>query len=186
MNSKLFFLFVFLSLFISQTQAADRRNELPTLSMSLPIYTQTTYYTCGPSTAMSVLKYFGLDKGQSEMGLATKMQTLKSTGTRYWNMIKVLNTLGLYAKAYTGVSLTSLRNALKQKEAVIVNLDDDGGHYVVLAGMTDSHVYFMDPWYAYTTYTRWDIRNFERQWYDYHNGRRYSRLGIFISKKRRK
>lgn len=183
MSTKFLSLFVFLSLFIQSTHAAPRRTELPSLSMKLPMFTQTTYYTCGPASSMSILKYYGLDQVTSEMDLAKKMQTLTSTGTRFWNLANTLKTLGLDAVTYTGVSIKTLKKALQMNQAVILNFDDDGGHYAVLAGLDNTHIYLMDPWYTHPTYTRWEIKSFERNWYDSHDGRLYRRLGVFINKK---
>ncbi len=175
----------FLTYFVPNVSQARTQN-LPGLSINVPMFNQSTYYTCGPASSMSVLKYFGLGKGNNEMYLANLMKTSTETGTRFWNLAEVLNQRGLSAVVYTGLSIADLRNALRKNQAVIINFDYDGGHYVVLAGMDNTHVYFMDPWYTFSTYQKWEIPHFEAQWYDSHDGVRYERLGIIIDKARRR
>ncbi len=182
MTTQIFSLFAFLSFFISQT-AVSAITVLPSLKVTVPMQTQTTYYTCGPASSMSVLRYFGKGKGNSEMGLARLMDTSTATGTRFWNLANVLNNRGLKAVVKKGATVTDLRNALKLNQPVIMNIDDEGGHYVVLAGVDSKYIYFMDPWYDFTTYRKWGIQKFYNHWYDYHNGTRYNRLGIFVSKR---
>ncbi len=176
MRSQIIFLFIFLT-FLVPNIALSYQPTIP-----VPMFNQTTDYTCGPASSMSVLKYYGMSKGNSELKLAEEMGTIKTTGTRFWNLAKILEQKGLKAIVKLGTSLADLRAAAKLKQPVIINIDDEGGHYVVLAGFDKSHIFFMDPWFAYSTYTKWDIKTFEDHWYDTHEGVKYERLGIFISK----
>ena len=55
--------------FYNMTQTADR-----IILKNYPIYQQTTEYTCGPASALTVLYFFG-EKHYDEMTLAKEMKT---------------------------------------------------------------------------------------------------------------
>jgi predicted double-glycine peptidase len=181
MRTQFLLLFTFLTFFVPKV-AFSFQVGLPSRSIPVPMFNQTTDYTCGPASSMSVLKYLGMSKGNSEMKLAEEMGTLTTTGTRFWNLAKIFEQKGLKAFVKIGTTIAELRAAVRLKQPVIINLDDEGGHYVVLAGFDKSNIFFMDPWYAYSSYRKWDLKKFEAHWYDSHDGVKYDRLGIFISK----
>lgn len=151
---------------------------------------QTTDYTCGPASLLSVLYYWKATDDE-EPDLYGLLETTSKDGTRPEKLAEGARHYGLQAHLQDGLSLEDLKAALKRRETVILDIqawrDDDptpetwednweDGHYVVLIGMDASYVYVMDP----STPLRYGYipaRELLTRWHDYHeaDGKRQER-----------
>lgn len=97
---------------------------------------QTTDYTCGPSSTLAVLRFFG--KSGDEMTLAKEMQSTHANGTPFLNLVKWFQTHGFTIKSGENGTLAMLIENLRQGHPTIVGWIDWGGHYVVCVGYDDN------------------------------------------------
>lgn len=137
-------------------------------------FQQTTDYTCGPASAVSLLKFYGL-KGD-EMTLAKQMKSVSGAGTNIANLAKGLEQQGFSVKWALDGSLQMLRANLARKVPTIVGWMDWGGHYVICVGYDDrgtENVYddlivFADPADFYDGVrdglTWFNAKRFESMW----------------------
>jgi predicted double-glycine peptidase len=124
--------------------------------IDLPNIRQTTDFTCGAASLLSVLNYYGLYE-DSEMVLANELATSRDWGTDPINIIKVANKYGLETQEHINMTMQQLEDYVKAGIPVLVayqawsesDLDWsvcwDDGHYSVVVGMDADKVYFEDP-----------------------------------------
>lgn len=127
----------------------------PRLKTPVPLSRQTTDYTCGPSSLLSVARYYGIHT--SEMELAAEAGTTKKDGTTPMGLVEAAGKHGLKAEVITEMTIDQLKTYLDRKIPVIVDIqayadkpgnyakDWKDGHYVVAVGYDSQHLFFMDP-----------------------------------------
>ncbi len=124
--------------------------------IDLPNIRQTTDYTCGAASLLSVLNYYGLYE-DSEMNLAEELESDEEWGTDPTNIIKVAQRYGLSTHEFKSMGIDKLQEFVNGGIPVIVSYqawseeEDDwqdcwlDGHYSVVIGVDDELVYFEDP-----------------------------------------
>jgi predicted double-glycine peptidase len=126
------------------------------ISLGVHGYQQTFDYSCGPSSVMSLLHWYGAlaDKDmnrETEMRLMQGMHCDPNFGTRSQDMAAWLNDNGFDAEARVNGTVELLVGHLKDGFPVLVEWLDWGGHWVVLTGAFLSHddrentLFFADP-----------------------------------------
>lgn len=127
-------------------------------------YQQTTDYTCGPSSVMSLLIFNGFLATEdanhvTEMRIASEMGTNDVNGTDSPQMaawlaalVKPDGTHLYHSVAGVNATVGMLRNYLSKGEPVLVDWIDWGGHWALAVGYLSSplgpdydSVYFADP-----------------------------------------
>ncbi|MFC2164820.1 C39 family peptidase [Acidobacteriota bacterium] len=103
--------------------------------LDLRAYQQTTPYTCGPCSVLTLMSYYG-HKGD-EMEIAEEMGTSKKKGTNPKQMVTWLKNNGYDVKWGEHGSVDKLKENLKKKIPTIVEWIDWGGHWVVCVGYDD-------------------------------------------------
>jgi predicted double-glycine peptidase len=161
----------------------------------VPLISQASPWTCGPAALMSVLVYFGVFD-DAESRLDAELGATPQDGTRVHDLVAVARRFGLAADARTALDLDDLKGELARGAVVIVALQAwapgavtdwrshwEDGHYVVVVGVSDDRVYFMDP-SVRTGYAYLPRAEFVDRWHDYdvEAGRKviWNRLGIVI------
>ena len=161
----------------------------------VPLISQASPWTCGPAALMAVLVYFGVFD-DAESRLDAELAATPQDGTRVRDIVTVARRFGLVADARTVLELDDLKNELARGAVVIVALQAwapgavtdwrshwEDGHYVVVVGVSDDRVYFMDP-SVRTGYAYLPRAEFVDRWHDYdvEGGRKvvWNRLGIVI------
>jgi predicted double-glycine peptidase len=165
---------------------------------------QTTNYSCGPTALKTVLEFFGF--AEAEEDLIAEMGTTPEQGTPPEAIAAAATRRGLAAEVKVGMTLADLERAVypsgskKPPIPVIIDIqawregDDlakpwsrvwESGHYVVVIGMDEDHVYIEDP---SIEGARGQIPRAELldRWHDYEGdtlarGRKYVRCGIVIA-----
>ena len=115
--------------------------DLNSLRSSCPnnVCMQTTYSTCGPSSAASILLALGQDA--SEQSLAREALTSKG-GTELWHLARALRHRGFA----TGYSVESSVPTLFPAPAVAgVVLRGGAGHFIALVSRTGGQLTVVDP-----------------------------------------
>ena len=179
--------------------------RLPHDHLVVPLFRQSTSYTCGVASLQSILYYFDVYEGRED-SLATMCNTTADDGTHPESIVAVANSFSnISAYMKTESTLDDLRRALASGVPVILDVqawhesyddkddapvdwanDWEDGHYVVLVGMDSNYVYIMDPstgaGYAYMP-----VDEFLQRWHDYTiapdgSGSRqeFVHLGIYI------
>jgi ABC-type bacteriocin/lantibiotic exporter with double-glycine peptidase domain len=135
------------------------------VQLTVPFTQQLTEYTCGIACLQMLTQFYNI--AATEEYIISLAHPSEATGTSRHAMLAALHSLGIQANG----SLLDLQNiyaALLNNTPVLVNIHDieDGeGHYIVVVGMSDTHVYIHDPWR--TPNLAVDIQLFTNCWYGY-------------------
>lgn len=183
-------------------QADTPATSLPSHALPVPIVRQSTHYSCGAASLLSLLYYWQAFDGP-ESDLFPEIGTDQATGTKPQGIVHGAKKHGLEASSKENVSLEDLRDALKRKEPVILDIqawpDDirtstipwsqrwEDGHYLVLIGMDKTNAYVMDPSVP-TGYAFIPLPELLERWHDYEDKPgggvwRYHQLAIFVKGK---
>ena len=150
-----------------------------------PTYQQTTEYTCGPASALTVLNYFG-DKNFDEKTLAKTMETKPQIGTSLGNMVKFFKSIGwevqssLDAPPFDEYEFQKfvVENLSAGKPIIVENVEW-GGHWRVIIGydslgtseLYDDVLIFADPYdtsdHNQDGYTIGSLDRFFYMWFDH-------------------
>jgi predicted double-glycine peptidase len=186
---------VFLSTCFGQSLDIQSKLEL----LPVPIVRQSTSYSCGSASLLSVLYYWKVST-EAEQDLFRPLQTDTEFGTHPVNLTEHAKTYGLKAELKTNTSLEEIESAIKKGEPVIVDFQAwgtetqkldyssvwDSGHYGVVVGFDDKYLYLMDPVLG-SSYGKVEKEDFLKRWHDYEtrNGKfeYYIQAAIFISGK---
>jgi hypothetical protein len=115
-------------------------------------YQQTTEYTCGPASVITLLQYYGITG--DEMTIAGEMGTSSTCGTTPEQMTGWLQNHGFEATWSENGTLEMLRDNLVSGRPVLVEWSDWGGHWVLVIGydtrdtedLMDDVIIFADPY----------------------------------------
>jgi hypothetical protein len=144
--------------------------------LPLRAYQQTTSYTCGPATLLTLLHYYHRDG--DEMKIAEEAKCSKEKGTTPQNMVAWLESHGFDVKWGEHGSLEMLRENLAKGIPTIVEWIDWGGHWVTVVGYDtrgtenprDDVIYFADPADGIDGMrdglTSFNARKFNSMWFD--------------------
>lgn len=119
--------------------------------LPLRAHQQTTSYTCGPATLLTLLHYYGRE--EDEMRIAEEAKCSKEKGTTPQNMVAWLKSHGFDVMWGEKGTLQMLRRNLAEGIPTIVEWIDWGGHWVTVVGYDtrgtettrDDVIYFADP-----------------------------------------
>jgi predicted double-glycine peptidase len=160
--------------------------------LHVPLVRQATSYSCGAAALLAVLFYWQAYDGH-ESSLYEDLAVTPEDGCEPNKIVEVARSMGLLAEACHMQSLDSLKNGLLRGDTVIVAIQawvDEGvpvwqnlwqdGHYVVLIGMNEHNLYFMDPslpgCYGYLPH-----QEFLDRWHDVsYDGKPQIQLAIYI------
>jgi hypothetical protein len=126
------------------------------ISLGVRGYQQTTDYSCGPSSVMSLLNWYGvlsddLMNNVTEARLISEMGTNSEVGTSPEKMSAWLSNNGFISVVRTDGTIEELIGYLSRGIPIIIDWIDWGGHWVVLTGSyeadneADSTFFFADP-----------------------------------------
>lgn len=146
------------------------------IMLPLRAYQQTTSYTCGPATLITLLRYYHRDG--DEMKIAEEAHCSKDKGTNPQNMVAWLESHGFDVKWGEHGSVDMLRKNLAEGLPTIVEWIDWGGHWVIVVGYDtrgtenprDDVIYFADPADGIDGtrdgLTSYNARKFDSMWFD--------------------
>ena len=109
---------------------------------------------CGPASLKMVLDYWGVSKTEKE--LAELCQTETTLGTNDAALKRAAEILGFEVEIKNNSSFDDIQEWLDKKVPVIINWFSKGrddysasevadGHYSVVVGLDDEHIYIQDP-----------------------------------------
>jgi ABC-type bacteriocin/lantibiotic exporter with double-glycine peptidase domain len=109
---------------------------------------------CGPASLKIVLAYYGIENAEQE--LAELCETKSDLGTDDQGLKRAVEQLGFKVEIKNESTFEDIEYWLDRKVPVIVNwftrgrmdyTDSDvpDGHYSVVAGLDDDHIYLQDP-----------------------------------------
>jgi len=128
--------------------------------VQVPVVTQRANFSCGPAATLALLRYWRPDAFATveESALYAPLETTHARGTEPEPIARLLRSQGLEADyRYGNVTVADLERAVDAGEPPIVDLQAwtdhhlpyretwDAGHYVVMVGYDDEHLYFADP-----------------------------------------
>lgn len=156
--------------------------ELIPVYYQVPLYQQSTNYSCGPASLYAALGAFGLMPSTPprtnvtasqavEMQIAAFVNTTEENGTGTQDLTRGARHFGLAAKGQNQMSFNDVHRALWRGGLVIVcyelcrdntsipwPISYDNGHYSVIWGLDQRNVYLMDPWsgrHGYVPRAQW-------------------------------
>ena len=143
--------------------AAFSRRELALLKTHFHdgVCIQSTGYTCGPASAVTLLRRLGFPAEEGELALLSKCSL--HTGTDGPLLADAINArYGPERVKSWSCEFTDMDALQRAGEVLtVVNLDDTTDHWVVVLKITESTVETADPIYGLHTESRSD---FERRW----------------------
>lgn len=145
--------------------ALGRADEVPPLApipspvgkilYDVPLVEQTTNWTCGAAAMQAVLAYYGLSF--SEADLALQMGSTPKEGTDHNRMAQFARDRGIGAVVKSNLTLKDLAESIEKGNPPLIEAqaysDDktkpykemwNSGHYLVVIGLDDKYVYFID------------------------------------------
>lgn len=162
--------------------------------IKIPIIKQSTDYTCGPASLLSILRASGV-KGLSEKRLMMELGTDKQDGTQIMVIVKVAKKYGLKATMKTDMCIGDIGKGIGGGSMFIVNHQEmrkghgswketwKNGHYSVVSGIDDRYIWLMDPWTG--KIERIGHKKFMNMWHDEDKGIRTNGVAIIFRKKRK-
>jgi hypothetical protein len=144
--------------------------------LNVDSYQQTTEYSCGPASILTLLRYHG--KSGDEMTIAKEMGTSTTYGTTPEQMSSWLNEHGFQASWQENGNLDTLTGNLKKQIPTLVEWSDWGGHWVLVVGYdtrntastSDDVIIFADPYDRHDDnidgLTWFNAERFYYMWYD--------------------
>ncbi len=144
--------------------------------LPLRAYQQTTFYTCGPSALITLLRYYGRDG--EELEIADEANCTKEKGTSPQGMVGWLESHGFDVTWGEQGSLDLIRKNLDRGVPTLVEWIDYGGHWVLAVGYDDKGtetdrddvIYFADPADGHDGtkdgLTSFSARRFNAMWFD--------------------
>jgi hypothetical protein len=160
----------------SQQMAPSPGTDSTLVLLPLRAYQQTTSYTCGPATLLTLLRYY--HRNGAEMRIAEEAKCSKEKGTNPQNMVAWLESHGFNVKWGEHGSLEMLRKNLAAGIPTIIEWIDWGGHWVTVVGYDtrgtettrDDVIYFADPADGVDGdrdgLTSFSARRFNAMWFD--------------------
>lgn len=150
-----------------------------------PTYQQTTEYSCGAASALTVLNYFG-DKNFDEPTLMKLLETKPQVGTSLGNLVKFFKSIGwevqssLAAPPFEEYEFQKfvVENLSAGKPIIVENVEW-GGHWRVIIGydslgtseLYDDVLIFADPYdtsdHNQDGYTIGSLDRFFYMWFDH-------------------
>lgn len=139
-------------------------------------YQQTTEYTCGPASVVTLLSYYG--RVADEMTIAGEMGTSTTAGTNPEQMTTWLDNHGFEASWHENGNLDTLTGRLTRNVPTLVEWSDWGGHWVLVIGydtrdtesIWDDVIIFADPYDRHDDqmdgFTWFNAGRFYYMWYD--------------------
>jgi len=155
--------------------------------LDLKAYQQTTEYTCGPASVVTLLKWYG--RNADEMQLAKEMNTSSTCGTTPENMASWLDGHGFTVTWGENGTLEMLRENLKNKVPTLIEWSDWGGHWVVAVGydtrntesLMDDVIIFADPYDRHDDLEDGlDWFNAQRFYYMWYDARLFGKMMVRI------
>jgi len=129
---------------------------------------------CGPASLKIALSYYGIDKSERE--LAKMLNWNKESGINDADILRVAKQLGFQTKLKRNSNFADIEKWLDKKAPVIVNWFTRGrsdysdseiaeGHYSVVSGLDDNHIYLQDPEIGKVRKIKRD--DFLKVWFDF-------------------
>ncbi len=128
--------------------AGNRCLEALGYSRQLPVFEQSTPYTCGPTVILSILSRRGLlAESTTDTQLGKMMGSNSEVGTSPQAMVRILKHFGLGARIFLSNNPTEFLAQLQSnKDHILLVRDGEEAHWVGLSGFSGNRVKLMDPW----------------------------------------
>ena len=119
---------------------------------------------CGPASLKIVMDYYGTVVPVEE--IAQKSGCITEKGTSAAKLIQAAKSFGFKARKKDFCTLDDLKECLTRKIPAIVDwFSVDDGHYSVVAGLDEAHVYLQDP--ELGDMRTINAETFTRIWFDF-------------------
>lgn len=147
-----------------RAHAVPPNMTLPANLIPVPLYLQQTDYSCGPSSALSLLRYWSYAKyaDVTEQQLYGPMGTTPQNGTDPGPIAAYFRDYAgipaVYVRGNASVTIARVKQAIDDAQPPMVDLqawrdndtvvwatDWNDGHYNVVVGYDSTNLYFMDP-----------------------------------------
>ena len=154
--------------------------------LKLKPFQETLYASmCGPASLKMVLGYYGIEKSEKELAKLCKVD--KNLGVNDRDIKKVAEQLGFKVVIKNNSTFKDIEKWLDKNVPVIVDWFTKGrqeysesetadGHYSVVAGLDEKHIYLQDPEIGKIRKLKRD--DFMRVWFDFEGS--YMKLNELI------
>lgn len=151
-----------------------------------PMYGQENDSWCGPACVQETIRVL-LKKNLKQITIANNMGTTIADGTSQRQMYDFFLKQKLNVHATTLWTLEELKMSVNKKNVVIVDWmagkdHKEYGHYCLLEDCNKNYVILNNP-LCFGSYSIMKRSVFEKQWFDYENGKKVKNWAMVISKK---
>lgn len=153
--------------------------------IGVPVKHQETYFSCGPAVLLSLLRFYGIYI-HDESCLYSLLKTDTEQGTKASEMVRVAHQFGLKTQVFEPMSIAQLEMFVHHQLPVVIEVQNrNRSHFVIVVGMTNSHMILMDPAYKKTVqkkrlYRRVLWRNYLKDWHSKEGKKTCKQLGIVM------
>ena len=119
--------------------------ELPKLNQiknAPPLASNVAYMSCGPTSALMILQYFGINPGIEAVAKKAKCD---SGGSYFSDNISAATSYGLKSENVS-IGYGAFQKALEANKPILVRTLDWKGHFVVVTGIKNGKVIVNDPY----------------------------------------
>jgi ABC-type bacteriocin/lantibiotic exporter with double-glycine peptidase domain len=116
------------------------------MKIAIPHQLQPDNYTCGPTCLAMALDFFGRSYTRDEVVELCK--TKPGRGTENHALVFAIVSHGLCAHTKQRATIHDIQNAFNESAVIIVNYFNpvsNVGHFAVVQGFDDTHIYLADP-----------------------------------------
>ncbi len=113
--------------------------------LSVPYVQQEQPHWCGPAALLMALKFFGVEKSQTD--LAALLKTSENKGTSEEMMETIARDLGFEVRTGSG-TYEEIATSLEEGSPVIIAFiepQDNEGHYAVVTDANSDRIKLLDP-----------------------------------------
>lgn len=145
---------------------------------------QTRDFTCGAAAVATVIRHLGMDANEGQCAQALK--TTPVEGTTIENMVRYFRQRELNARGYKNTPLDVIIDRCRTGKITLVDWNDYGGHWVVVAGY-EPHmgaIVLADPARPRSCFGAYSLETFRKHWHcdAFGRGGRYYQLSVFVDR----
>ncbi len=147
----------FFNLIKNLEESLDRNKTILKITKSM----QMNRFSCGIHSAFMILSYY--NKTSNPNQIKYNMKLLKKEGIDTEPLLKILKNFGCTVSVNIKANISDIVKSVNERKPILISVDD-GEHWVVIYGYSNSSIYVLDPSIFSSIKCRWEIKTFLSRW----------------------